>query len=197
MFVLATALIVGGSVGGARAVITNSETYQSQLNLLSIDVELNSSVLLTGIVSENEKFSVGKYYDQPLNVTNTGSVDSYVRVIISRYWEKNGDKDTTLDPEMIGITFTGGNWILDEKFSSDERIIFYYALPLSEGDTTENLIDKICIDSKVAKIKAYDGASFRLDVEADSVQSHNAQHAIISSWGRNVTISGETLGLAD
>ena len=34
----------------------------------------------------------------------------------------------------------------------------------------------------------YDGISFAIDIEADAVQTHNAEDAIRSAWGRDVTI---------
>ena len=41
----------------------------------------------------------------------------------------------------------------------------------------------------------YDDQFFALEVQADAVQTHNAEDAIKSAWGRDVTISGTTLSL--
>lgn len=37
----------------------------------------------------------------------------------------------------------------------------------------------------------YDGVEFRLEVEVNAVQTHNAKDAIWSTWGREVSISSD------
>ena len=37
----------------------------------------------------------------------------------------------------------------------------------------------------------YDGVEFRVEVEVNAVQTHNAQDAIWSTWGREVSISSD------
>lgn len=41
----------------------------------------------------------------------------------------------------------------------------------------------------------YDGKQFRVEVEVDAVQDHNAEEAILSAWGRNVTVENGKLSL--
>jgi hypothetical protein len=41
----------------------------------------------------------------------------------------------------------------------------------------------------------YDGWQFCIEAAVDAVQDHNAEDAIKSAWGRDVTISGGTLQL--
>ena len=43
----------------------------------------------------------------------------------------------------------------------------------------------------------YDGVQFRLKVEVDAVQEHNAEDAILSAWGRKVSVSDNMLRLVD
>ena len=58
-------------------------------------------------------------------------------------------------------------------------------LNAKEGDTI----------TKITTAYDYDGVQFCLEVTADAVQDHNAQAAILSAWGRNVTVSGSGLSL--
>lgn len=207
LFAVAAGLIISGSIGGARAVLEYSDTYQSQLNLYSMDIQINdgSGVLLqeqndkTSDVKEPEKFSVGKYYKEPLTVANNGSIDEYVRVIVSRYWVsgEKGEKDYSLDPGKIILEGSGDGWILDDEYSTAEKLVFYYTGTVEAGGAAPELTLEYCIDSSVAKEEKYNGASFRLEAEADGVQTHNAQHAVISAWGRRVTVSGGTLSLTE
>lgn len=90
----------------------------------------------------------------------------------------------------------------------------YYTRPLNSGETTPNVIDTLKIDSainnKVTKTvtKNSDGSEtittsytyneyeFRIEIEVDAVQSHNAQDAIKSAWGADVNIASDgTLSL--
>lgn len=82
----------------------------------------------------------------------------------------------------------------------------YYKKILLAGETTTSLTDYIRIDDSIlwkAEEKnitekngcatimmdyTYDGISFAIDIEADAVQTHNAEDAIRSAWGRDVTI---------
>ena len=48
------------------------------------------------------------------------------------------------------------------------------------------------INGKYKTIKTiyeYDGVQFGVEVEADAVQTHNAEDAIWSAWGRRVNIA--------
>lgn len=44
---------------------------------------------------------------------------------------------------------------------------------------------------------AYDGYQFSVEIEADAVQTHNAEDAIQSAWGTQVQVSedGSTISL--
>ncbi|NBK91628.1 hypothetical protein D5278_06470 [bacterium 1XD21-13] len=176
--------------------------------------------LLTGMLAEGENLKIGKKYQEELRVKNTGSIDQYVRVTIYKYWvDENGNKllgkDLTLDPAMIDLKLANaGDWIEDtaEGASTPERIVLYYNKRLPVGGVTSNFTESLTIDQKITKmvteeiskdgefttIKStydYDGKQFHIEVQVDAVQDHNAEDAILSAWGRDVTIIGETLRL--
>lgn len=221
-------LLAGSTVGSARAALTYySENYGAQVEVSKIGVSLveNGEVvskrdydsngkwdeatgdLLTGL--KEEKIVPGKQYDEAISVTNSGSIDSYVRVILKKSWtNKEGEKDTTLSPDLINLNFPkGSGWVVDKKTSTKERTILYYTTILKSGSKTNPLCDKLSIDGSIAtKVKqdvtekdgyktitttyAYDGYNFQLEAEADAVQTHNAQDAIKSAWGVDVDVDG-------
>ena len=41
----------------------------------------------------------------------------------------------------------------------------------------------------------YDGVQFKIEAKVDAVQEHNAEDAILSAWGKNVTVSNSMLSL--
>ena len=160
--------------------------------------------LLAGI----EEFSFGTTYPEVLTVTNNGAIDEYVRVTIRRYWlDEDGSKLTELDPSLIDLHLTeGSGWIIDETMDDPERIVLYYTKPLAPWEETPACTDTITVSGDIKKSMkqtsrtdenghtvvtntyTYDGATFCIDVEADGVQTHNAEDAISSAWGRAVTI---------
>mgnify|MGYP000581540486 CR=1 FL=1 len=42
--------------------------------------------LLKNLVGKDEKFALGKAYDEALTVQNSGSIDTFVRVILTKSW---------------------------------------------------------------------------------------------------------------
>ena len=183
----------------------------------------SSGKLLADMLKDGEQPDIGKAYDETLAVKNSGHINEYVRVTIRRYWlDKDGNKMNDLEPEQIGLMLdhknldeetTLGDWVKDAAATTTERSVFYYTKLLGPGETTSNLTDKFFIRgdllnkyttnvekegdtiTKITTAYDYDGVQFCLEVTADAVQDHNAQAAILSAWGRNVTVSGSGLSL--
>lgn len=230
-------LLLGSTVGSTRAALTYySNNYAAQMSVSSIGVSLteNGNVVskrdyshggnewnettgtLLAHLKEDEKIVPGKSYEEVLGVTNSGSIDNYVRVIITKSWtDENGSKDTTLSPDLIDLNFVEGNgWIVDESASTPERTILYYTGIVAAGESTPAITDTLTIDSSVAdKVKVeestdaegnkvikhiykYDGYQFRIDAEVNAVQTHSAADAIKSAWGVDVNVAADgTLSL--
>lgn len=133
----AALLLLGSTVGSARAALTYySENYSVQMSTSNIGVSLiengdkisyrdynendewneSTGTLLSDL--KKEKLVLGKTYDEKLSVTNSGSIDSYVRVILYKSWSKgegeNAVKDTTLSPALIDLNLTGNGWTEDK-----------------------------------------------------------------------------------
>ena len=172
----------------------------------------------------NNKVSPGKNYTEELTAKNYSDVSQFVRVIVRKYWMdgKNkahsfdGDTVTVPDPSKIQLTLaSNGLWQKNELESTVERDVYYYKNAVPSGGVTEPLTSKIKVDSSVADpftrdpdidpaqipagtvityIYDYDGYKICLEAEAQSIQTHNAQKAVMSIWGMpNVTVSGSTL----
>lgn len=235
LFVLAGVLLLGSSIGGARAALTYySETYKSQINMYDIGVTLNENdegvsnrdyeaysdgqwdenegVLLAKHFTEENPFQPGVVYDECISASNTGNIDEYVRITLYTYWiDKDNKKMTELSPELIELhedaehVGPGKDWLPDVSASTRERKVYYYNRILKQGTTTPNLTDTLTINDSILDhmtiteepveggtiITAtydYDGAQFIIEAVVDAVQTHNAEDAIWSAWGRRVSI---------
>lgn len=159
---------------------------------------------------------LGKKYQEELKVENSGAIDSYVRMIITKSWnDATGKKDTTLSPALIDLklnkTDDKGNvvWIEDEKASTPERTVLYYKNILKVGETTPACTDTVRIDPAISTkvietvstdaeglktitfVYEYDGYTFNIEAEVDAVQTHNAADAIKSAWGIDVAVAAD------
>lgn len=133
----------------------------------------NTGRLTLNLLGDDEKLKVGKTYTENLAVTNSGSIDQYVRVKVLKYWTngtcdhlvkdgnyQDGDKMTGLSPAFIDLHYvTGNGWSIDPDSTTSERTILYYNAILPGSDTTEDLTqrttplfaDTLRIDDAVAK----------------------------------------------
>lgn len=228
-------LLAGSTVGSARAALTYySENYGAQVEISNIGVTLvengkpisyrnyesngNWDEATGTLLSEEEKIVPGKKYKEELKVKNSGSIDTYVRVIVKKSWvsEKDGKeaKDTSLSPDLIKFNFLSNDWMIDESASTKERTILYYSKILGPGAETDLFSDSISIDNSIAKkvrqnvteenghktittTYVYDGYKFKVEAEVDAVQTHNAQDAIKSAWGVDVNLNGKDISLPE
>lgn len=224
----AALLLVGSTVGSTRAALTYySENYSAQMNMQSIGVSLleNDKVvssrdyvsnnewkgtsegeLLTDLLGKDDTFTPGKKYNEAISVKNSGTIDTFVRVIITKSWQdKEGKKNTTLSPDLIELNFlTDNGWQIAKDQSTTERTVLYYTKAVATGDSTPALSDTIRINPSIAKdvtkhvdgytityTYKYDGYTFHVDAEVDAVQTHNAKDAIKSAWGVDVNVSDD------
>ena len=229
-------LLMASTVGSTRAALTYySETYSAEVTVSNIGVTLvengegvsyrnylkddnwdeSTGVLLGNMLAEGEELTLGKKYTEEIAVTNSGSIDSYVRVILKKSWvDENGVKDTALSPELIDLNIVSGNgWVIDEANSTAERTVLYYTSILPVGATTPAITDTLSIDPAIGTKMIetvttdgngyktitydyeYDGYTFNIEAEVDAVQTHNAADAIKSAWGVDVAVSGGSLSL--
>lgn len=224
----AALLLVGSTVGSTRAALTYySENYSAQMNMQSIGVSLlendkvvssrdyvsnnewkgtSEGTLLTNLLGKDGTFTPGKKYNEAISVKNSGTIDTFVRVIITKSWQdEEGNKNTTLSPDLIELNFlTDNGWQIAKDQSTTERTVLYYTKAVAAGDSTPALSDTIRIKPSIAKdvtkhvdgntityTYKYNGYTFHIDAEVDAVQTHNAKDAIKSAWGVDVNVSDD------
>lgn len=237
---LAVFLIAISSIGGASAALTYySETYSSQVEMYDIGVALvengvnvserdyvealangswnqHTGVLLANMLTnengETESLQLGRNYKEELAVLNSGTIDTYVRVSVYKYWvDPDGNKTQAIDPSAINVNFLTGSdslWVEDEDARTTERTVLYYTKLLKSGETSPLFADTLRIEGDIAAhittttegnvttyVYDYNGYKFVLKATVDSVQDHNAEAAILSAWGVNVTVEDQTLSL--
>ena len=216
MAVLASLMVFSGTVAGARAVLTvNSSDYDADVTMsggVAVAIKENNKevsgddTLMKSLVTGEEKIVAGNEYEEKLTASNTGSEPAFVRVTITRYWERNGKKDPGLDPSLINLTLTEG-WTEDKDARTAERLVLYRDSALPAGKESD-FVSGITIDPKiwqtvvqtendgiVTNTYVYNGAKFKVEVRADAVQTHSGEAAVKSAWGRSVTVSGDSLKL--
>jgi len=229
----AALLLLGSAIGSARAALTYySENYSAQVNMSSIGVTLlengreissrnyanngtwvaTEGNLLENMLDKGSKLTPGKKYNEALSVKNSGNIDIFVRVIITKSWQnKEGQKATELSPELIELNLTGNGWEQASAPSSPERMVLYYSNVVASGETTPELSDTIRIDNKIARMVTknvskdgktiqyvydYDGYTINLDAEVNAVQANNAKDAIKSAWGVDVNVSSDATSIS-
>lgn len=247
---LSAVLLLLSTVGSTRAALTYySQDYAIDVQIQSIGVSLleNGTVVSSrdyldqgtdgfveggsgellkdrfGTGENQERLVPGKPYSEVLSVRNSGAIDEYVRVIVTRSWQKqNADgtwvKATDLDPSLIGLDLDWAEkngWLRDSGAvgSDKERTVLYYSRPVAPGGETPAICSKLCLSGTlmdaydteetpaeggtiITTTYRYNGYKFVLEAEVDAVQTHNAEDAIKSAWGVDVTIAPDkTLSL--
>lgn len=223
-------LLLASTVGSTRAALTYySENYTAQMNMSSIGVTLRENgtavssrdytnegtwdgtvngTLLDNMLAEGEKIVPGKPYDEVIDVQNTGNIATFNRVIITKSWQLNGEKNTELTPGLIDLQLDAAaeanGWVRDDASSTEERDVYYLTNALEAGTVSEPLTSTIRIDNDIANsvtktqngnvityVYDYNGYTFNVEAEVDAVQTHNAAEAIRSSWGVDVNVSAD------
>lgn len=241
LLAIAAVLLLGSAVGSTQAALIyyTEDAYVADVKVSNIGVSLYENAeqvnyrdyikdgewntpasgeavpLLTSL--KEVKIVPGVPYSEDLQVVNSGAIDSYVRVIITKYWaDKDGNKvrywnnteeeTLRLDPAYIQlIAPEGANWTKAAD-STEEREIYYYNQVLPVGDKTDRVVSYVKIDPAVSKevIQTvdgnkyayeykYDGYRFVVEAEVQAIQTHNAVDAIKSAWGVDVAITKEGL----
>ena len=214
----AMVLLAGGTYTGTRAVLNifSPEHFLAfQTDSQAVQIQENGNAVSALLGGLNGKIIAGKAYDEQIRAKNsTNDADQFVRIVVRKYWkDKNGNKAKDIDKEFldkIQLTFDNPSlWQKNDEETTAEREVYYYRNIVPAGGVTEPLISKLTVDSSVALKYTvadpdeknvirysydYDGYKICLEAEAQSVQTHNAQDAVMSLWGMpNVTVSGSTL----
>lgn len=164
LFVLAVALIAGGTIGGALAALEQfSEVYESRVAMKHIDVAIlengnevsGEGTMLTDFLTvTNGELVTGREYDEVLTVKNAADaagIDQFVRVTVLKYWlDPDGNKTPDMDSDWIHLTFvTDGGWTIDTSSSTEERTVLYYGSVLAPGQESTPFLSKVSVDNEV------------------------------------------------
>lgn len=99
---------------------------------------MEMNILQIGSDYINETFcnSIGQIYSKEVSIYNSGQSGFYMRFIINKYWvDSDGNKVTTVDPELIHVDFDYGGWIIPESQITEECTIMYYCDIIESGNT--------------------------------------------------------------
>lgn len=212
---LAAAVILFGGSGitGTRAALNAiSGNYDATIatDTLGVEITENGNIVSDGVLysSIGDKVEPTRTYEDAVGVLNNGTADEYVRVIVRKYWtDAEGNKTTELDPALIELSADESLWTVKDG-ESEETQIYYLKSPLAAGDS-KTLFEDIRISGDVLKDgigktvegvengKAtttiitytydYDGYTFNVEAEAQSVQTHHYRDAMKSVWGVNAS----------
>ena len=149
------------------------------------------SVKNTADINQYVRVTIYKYW-----------VDSYGRKADYGWVDGKGTKTQIADPSLLELRLINQNyWIEDTSASTPERTVLYYTEELKPGQETKFLSDMFKVNINAANsvsVKTstdggfttneydftYNGMTFVLKIEADSVQNHHASDAMISAWGK-------------
>ena len=229
LFAAALILFCSGGVMGTRAIpAIQGDSFNSQLVLSTLNVavvENGKAVggaggamgkMLAGL--EGKKLAPGGEYTEEIGARNSGAYDEYVRVIIRKYWTKDGKTATDLTPDLIKLSYKSQNktedynsssWYLDTAESTAERSVYYYKKVLGKNSDSDLLFNTLSVDKSVISEEniteskeesggktiytytyKYDGYTINVEAEAQAVQTHNAAQAIKSVWGVDASKTG-------
>ena len=213
---LAAALLltVFSGVQTSRATLTYySQDYTVDADLKNIGIALVENgaavddLLLSHLCDEDGRMIPGKAYAEDLRVRNDGTIDMFVRVILRCYWVDDNGKRVDLSPDLVVLNGADGSWQRDPSSDTAESAVWYYKKLLKPGEVSDRFNTTITLDPEVAEAYTvtadgktiesylYDGYHLALDVEANGVQTHNAEDAIKSAWGVDVAVSGSSMEL--
>ena len=218
---IAAVLLLGSGVGSARAALTYySDQYSASMDMSTIGVSLkeNGKVVSSKTYDDQGDATTngeGKLLqnllkdDEKLAVENSGNIDTFVRVVLTKSWQDKEGKNVDLSPALIELGFNQDGWVINEAQSTDERVVLYYTKVVESKKTTPNFMKTIRIsnqlstmytkveDEKTIKYQyTYNGYTFTLDAEVDAVQTHNAKDAIKSAWGIDVNVNDDETELS-
>lgn len=223
LFAAAGLLFAGSAVGSTRAALNiYGDEYQTTLEVPKLDVALErqdgeevyraveGNALLSEVGEDDAEAVIGKTYSEKLRVSNTGELDSYVRVRIYRSWvDDEKEPIQSLAPELIELDLAeDSGWVEGaESGGSEEMTVLYYMAPLKAGESTPDFMTGYRISNGVWKKvnengyvyggaalgdkTAPSGPDFKLEVEVDSVQAIGGSEAIMSAWGRSMTVADD------
>lgn len=187
MMFSAVALLAILVVGGTMAWFTSTAEKENTFIAGTVEIKLHDVVARLEDGEEEpfttlENINPGDEKAKVVYVESTGSKGSYIRVKLTPKWVVK-DETTVLPNEITGEN--GGTvayWpSIGAGWSLDNDGYYYYEHILKQGDKTTNLIEQINFNGPLMN-NDYQGATFTLEVKAESVQASN--YAFRDEWDK-------------
>lgn len=189
--VMVMGAVVGGSLAAGQASAENPVTAPLAAATLNIEWTGGESDPVALTVTDKALMPADEIeVKDGYQVDNTGSVDAYIRVTVTKYWADADGKTTDLDAANIELGLNSADWIKAEKLfegNSDETEVYYCRYPVAAGQSTSKLLETIGIPASLTN--EYAGMTVYLEAVADGVQFAGADAAdlnasgILASWG--------------
>ena len=189
--VMVMGAVVGGSLAAGQASAENPVTAPLAAATLNIEWTGGKSDPVTLAVTDKTLMPADEIeVKDGYKVDNTGSVDAYIRVTVTKYWADGKGKTTDLAAENIELGLNSEEWLQAESLfegNSNETEVYYYKDPVPAGQSTSELLETIGIPADLTN--DYADKTVKLEAVADGVQFAGADAAdlnasgILASWG--------------
>ena len=189
--VMVMGAVVGGSLAAGQASAENPVTAPLAAATLNIEWTGGKSDPVTLEVTDKALMPADEIeVKDGYKVDNTGSVDAYIRVTVTKYWADGKGKTTDLAAENIELGLNSEDWLQAESLfegNSNETEVYYYKYPVPAGQSTSELLETIGIPADLTN--DYADKTVKLEAMADGVQFAGADAAdlnasgILASWG--------------
>ena len=189
--VMVMGAVVGGSLAAGQASAENPVTAPLAAATLNIEWTGGKRDPVTLAVTDKALMPADEIeVKDGYKVDNTGSVDAYIRVTVTKYWADGKGKTTDLAAENIELGLNSEDWLQAESLfegNSNETEVYYYKYPVPAGQSTSELLETIGIPADLTN--DYADKTVKLEAVADGVQFAGADAAdlnasgILASWG--------------
>ena len=161
--ILSLCLIFALAVGTTLAYLkANTSPVTNTFTAAKSDIKIDENV------ENGEKSSI--------QVVNTGTAVSYVRVKLVMNWV-DGNGKVVSGGKLPEVTLNKSDWFVQDD-------IYYYTKPVGPKDSTANLLK-----DPITQPNAPDGCHLEVTVLAESIQSAPSK-AVTDSWGVRVDNNG-------
>ncbi len=202
LLVMAAGILTAVAMAGGTIVASNvkgKEAATADIRIRSVGVTIYEDQDPFGGKDGSKKAVVpGTEYKLPKEVVNTvtDGYDVYVKVVLYKEWEKDGEElyPETGEADILYIQDASGkktdlamarqnevvnDWIV--QYADSEQIILYYTRPVKPGQATTEFLSGIAFGKAMGK--DYADAEYRLEYQVTAVQANHARDAIAAEFG--------------
>lgn len=162
---------------GTLAYFTAEETAQNVITMGSLKMELVELDEKGEPWEDVENIVPGMEVTKKAYVENTGTVDFYTRVKITKtFVPAQGEELPELNTELVRLDINEKYWKLDEG-----DFYYYYKKPVAPGEKTEPLFTTVTFSTEMGN--EYQNVKVIIDLDAQAVQSRNNGESALEATG--------------